>query len=62
MELNNRKSVWAALATLGVTAVAAGATAIVKFRERRHQRHRFTCSSVVAGNKERGFSTSDFQT
>lgn len=49
MELNNRKSVWAALATLGVTAVAAGATAIVKFRERRHQRQ----EKEASGNHQR---------
>lgn len=34
MELKNKKSAWAALATIGVTAIAAGATAIVKFREK----------------------------
>ena len=38
MELKNKKSTWAALATLGVTAVAAGATACVKIREKRKQR------------------------
>jgi hypothetical protein len=38
MELKNNKSAWAALATLGVTAVAAGATAIVKIREKRRER------------------------
>ena len=38
MELKNHKSALAALATLGVTAVAAGATAFVKIRERRRQR------------------------
>ena len=38
MELKNKKSTWAALATLGVTAVAAGATAFVKIREKRKQR------------------------
>ena len=37
MELKNNKSTWAALATLGVTAVAAGATAFVKIREKRRQ-------------------------
>ena len=35
MELKNKKSAWAALATLGVTAVAAGATALVKIRKNR---------------------------
>ncbi len=35
MELRNKKSAWAALATLGITAVAAGATAIVKIREKK---------------------------
>ena len=38
MELKNNKSTWAALATLGVTAVAAGATAFVKIREKRRQK------------------------
>ena len=38
MEFKNNKSTWAALATLGVTAVAAGATAFVKIRERRKER------------------------
>ena len=38
MELKNKKSTWAALATLGVTAVAAGATAFVKICEKRKQR------------------------
>ena len=38
MEFKNNKSAWAALATLGVTAVAAGATAFVKIRERRKER------------------------
>jgi hypothetical protein len=32
MELKNNKSTWAALATLGLGAVAAGATAVVKIR------------------------------
>lgn len=38
MELKNNKSAWAALATLGVTAVAAGATAFLKIREKRKER------------------------
>ena len=38
MELKNKKSAWAALATLGVTAVAAGATAVIKMREKRRKR------------------------
>ena len=38
MELRNKKSAWAALATLGVTAIAAGATAFVKIREKRRLR------------------------
>ena len=37
MELKNKKSTWAALATLGVTAVAAGTTAIVKIRQKREE-------------------------
>lgn len=37
MEMKNNKSAWAALATLGVTAVAAGATAFVKIREKRRK-------------------------
>ena len=37
MELKEHKSALAALATLGVTAVAAGATAFVKIREKRRQ-------------------------
>ncbi|MBP3776654.1 MAG: hypothetical protein IJ069_03830 [Prevotella sp.] len=35
MELKNKKSTWAALATIGVTAIAAGTTAIVKIRQKR---------------------------
>lgn len=35
MELKNKKSTWAALATLGVTAIAAGTTAIVKIRQKK---------------------------
>lgn len=35
MELKNNKPVWAALATLGLTAVAAGATVLVKMRKKR---------------------------
>ena len=38
MELKNNKSAWAALATLGVGAVVAGATAFAKIREHRRQR------------------------
>lgn len=38
VELKNHKSALAALATLGVTAVAAGATAFVKLRERQRKR------------------------
>lgn len=38
MEIKNNKSAWAALATLGVTAVAAGATAFFKIREKRKER------------------------
>jgi len=37
MDIKNKKSAWAALATLGITAVAAGATAIVKIREKRRE-------------------------
>lgn len=37
MELKNNKSTWAALATLGVTAIAAGATAFIKIREKRRK-------------------------
>lgn len=37
MELKNKKSAWAALATLGVTAVAAGTTAFVKIRQKRKE-------------------------
>lgn len=37
MELKNKKSAWAALATLSLTAVAAGATAFVKIRKKRRQ-------------------------
>ena len=37
MELKNKKSAWAALATLGVTAIAAGATAFVKIREKKQR-------------------------
>ena len=38
MELKNNKSKWAALATLGITAAAAGATAFLKIREKRKER------------------------
>lgn len=37
MELKNKKSAWAALATLGVTAIAAGTTAIVKIRQKKEK-------------------------
>lgn len=40
MELKSNKSAWAALATLGVTAIAAGATAVVKIRQKRQERKR----------------------
>ena len=40
MELKNKKSAWAALATIGVTAVAAGTTAIVKMRQEREKRRK----------------------
>ena len=40
MELKSKKSAWAALATLGVTAIAAGATAVVKIRQKRQERKR----------------------
>ncbi len=38
MEMKNNKSAWAALATLSVTAVAAGATAYIKLRKKRRLR------------------------
>ncbi|MBQ9677794.1 MAG: hypothetical protein IJV44_06625 [Prevotella sp.] len=38
MELKNKKSTWAALATVGVTAIAAGTTAFVKIRQKRRER------------------------
>ena len=38
MELKNNKSAWAALATVGLTAVAAAATAIVKVKKERQKR------------------------
>ncbi|MBP5409476.1 MAG: hypothetical protein J6Y46_04885 [Prevotella sp.] len=37
MELKNKKSTLAALATLGVTAIAAGTTAVVKIRQKRER-------------------------
>lgn len=37
MELKNKKSTWAALATIGVTAIAAGTTAFVKMRKKREE-------------------------
>lgn len=37
MELKNKKSAWAALATIGVTAIAAGTTAFVKMRKKREE-------------------------
>lgn len=37
MELKNKKSTLAALATLGVTAIAAGTTAIVKIRQKKEK-------------------------
>ena len=37
MELKNNKSTWAALATLGIGAVAAGTTAVVKIRQKRRR-------------------------
>lgn len=38
MELKNNKSAWAALATLGVTAIAATATAIIKVNKKRKEK------------------------
>ncbi|MBQ7419983.1 MAG: hypothetical protein IJV17_04490 [Prevotella sp.] len=38
--MKNRRSTWAALATLGVTAIAAGTTAIVKIRQKRERRRK----------------------
>lgn len=43
------KSAWAALATLGVTAVAAGATAFVKIREKRRQQEQEKAASEIEG-------------
>lgn len=40
MELKNKKSAWAALATIGVTTIAAGTTAIVKIRQKREKRRK----------------------
>ena len=37
MELKNKKSTLAALATIGVTAIAAGTTAVVKIRQKRER-------------------------
>ena len=50
MELKNKKSAWAALATVGVTAIAAGTTAIVKIRQKREKRRRL---AEVQKEKER---------
>ena len=40
MELKNRKTTWAALATVGVTAIAAGTTAVMKIRQKREEARR----------------------
>jgi len=40
MDMNNKKSAWAAIATIGVTAIAAGTTAIVKIRQKRKEHRR----------------------
>ena len=37
MELKNNKPAWAALATLGITAIAAGTTAAIKIRKKRRR-------------------------
>lgn len=37
MELKNKKTTWAALATVGVTAIAAGTTAVMKIRQKREE-------------------------
>lgn len=37
MELKNNKPAWAALATLGITAIAAGTTAVIKIRKKRRR-------------------------
>lgn len=52
MELKNKKSAWAALATLGVTAIAAGATAFVKIRDKRRQREEEEKSRVLSEEQE----------
>ena len=48
MELKEHKSALAALATLGVTAVAAGATAFVKIREKRRQKREAAAQEEAA--------------
>lgn len=40
MELKNKKTTWAALATVGVTAIAAGTTAVMKIRQKREEARR----------------------
>ena len=40
MELKNKKTTWAALATVGVMAIAAGTTAVMKIRQKREEARR----------------------
>ena len=50
MELKNNKPVWAALATLGLTAVAAGATVLVKMCKKRRLQQEQEENSPEEGN------------
>ena len=50
MELKNKKSTWAALATLGVTAIAAGTTTIVKIRQKKERARK---RAEIARQKEK---------
>lgn len=53
MELKENKSALAALATLGVTAVAAGATAFMKIREKRRQKRKAAAQEEEAAGQRR---------
>lgn len=50
MELKNKKSTWATLATLGVTAIAAGTTSFMRIRKERKRRR-------IAAEKEKAKET-----
>ena len=50
MEMKNKKSTWAAFATMGVTAIAAGTTVVMKIRQKREEARK---KAEIARKKEK---------